>query len=164
MDVMSEFAQVYIGLGSNLGDRLHWMRFATEQLRALAVDQTVAVSSLYASAPMGPQDQPDYLNAVALLTTSLAPLALLDALQQIEHEAGRVRVRHWGERTLDLDLLYYADLTMSTPRLTLPHPGVGQRVFVDIPLQELKQSPAEIESSTSDLLYRVAGPAWVVAD
>ena len=77
---------------------------------------------MYQSDPMGPQDQPDYINAVARINTTLSPEQLLDALQHLEAEHGRVRGRHWGERSLDLDLLLYADLQMQTQRLTLPHP------------------------------------------
>ncbi len=86
----------YIGLGSNLGDS---KVILTEAVHKLA----------YQSPPMGPQDQPNYLNAVVQLSTNLAPLALLDELQRFEQESGRVRLRHWGERTLDLDLLIYAE-------------------------------------------------------
>ncbi|MEG0132402.1 MAG: 2-amino-4-hydroxy-6-hydroxymethyldihydropteridine diphosphokinase, partial [Acinetobacter sp.] len=88
--------KTYIGLGSNLGDSEQILREAVEKLRALG---TVSVSKLYQSPPMGPQDQPNYYNAVAQLSTQLEPLALLDELQRIENEAGRVRLRRWGERT-----------------------------------------------------------------
>lgn len=87
---------------------------------------------------MGPQDQPDYLNAVVKFQTDLDPLALLDVLQDIETHHGRVRSgERWGPRTLDLDLLLYADQVIDTPRLTVPHPGIADRSFVLLPLAEL---------------------------
>lgn len=98
--------KTYIGLGSNLGDSRQILSEAIAKLKTLG---GVKVSKLYQSPPMGPQDQPNYLNAVAELNTDLMPLDLLDQLQRFEQEAGRVRVRRWGERTLDLDLLIYGD-------------------------------------------------------
>jgi 2-amino-4-hydroxy-6-hydroxymethyldihydropteridine pyrophosphokinase len=93
----------YIGLGSNLGDSRQILAEAVQKLASLG---QVKTSHLYQSPPMGPQDQPNYFNAVVQLITDLAPLDLLDRLQAFEQEAGRVRLRHWGERTLDLDLLF----------------------------------------------------------
>lgn len=126
--------KTYIGLGSNLGDSEQILREAVAKLRTLGV---VAVSKLYQSPPMGPQDQPHYYNAVAQLNTHLEPLALLDELQRIENEAGRVRLRRWGERTLDLDLLLYAEKNIINERLTVPHIGILERDFVVIPLLDL---------------------------
>jgi 2-amino-4-hydroxy-6-hydroxymethyldihydropteridine diphosphokinase len=91
---------------------------------------SVKVSRLYQSPPMGPQDQPNYLNAVVQLDTTLEALALLDQLQQFEQEAGRIRLRHWGERTLDLDLLIYGQEQIQNERLTVPHVGILERDFV----------------------------------
>lgn len=124
----------YIGLGSNLGDSRQILSEAIAKLKTLGM---VKVSRLYQSPPMGPQDQPNYLNAVAELNTDLAPLDLLDHLQRFEQEAGRVRLRHWGERTLDLDLLIYGNETIHNERLTVPHIGILQRDFVVIPLLDL---------------------------
>ena len=121
----------YIGMGSNLGDSQKILSEAIVQLQQLG---TVRTSKLYQSPPMGPQDQPNYLNAVAELKTELDAHALLDELQRIEQESGRVRLRHWGERTLDLDLLIYGAEQIKTERLTVPHPGVMERDFVVIPL------------------------------
>src|SRR5690606_4245459 len=98
---------------------------------------TVKISHLYQSPPMGPQDQPNYHNAVVQLITDLAPLDLLDCLQALEQEAGRVRLRHWGERTLDLDLLIYGDERIQNERLTVPHVGVMERDFVLLPLLDI---------------------------
>lgn len=124
----------YIGLGSNLGDSREILAEAVAKLASLG---NVKTSKLYQSPPMGPQDQPDYLNAVVQLTTDLAPLDLLDQLQRFEQEAGRVRLRHWGERTLDLDLLLYGDEQIQHERLTVPHVGVLERDFVLLPLLDL---------------------------
>ena len=124
----------YIGLGSNLGDSRQILIEAVQKLATLG---TVKTSKLYQSPPMGPQDQPNYLNAVVQLSTNLAPLALLDELQRFEQESGRVRLRHWGERTLDLDLLIYAEEKIQHERLTVPHVGVMERDFVLIPLLDL---------------------------
>ena len=124
----------YIGLGSNLGDSKVNLTEAVHKLASLG---DVKISKLYQSPPMGPQDQPNYLNAVVQLSTNLAPLALLDELQRFEQESGRVRLRHWGERTLDLDLLIYAEEKIQHERLTVPHVGVMERDFVLIPLLDL---------------------------
>ena len=126
--------RTYIGLGSNLGDSRQILAAAVAKLSALGV---VQVSRLYQSPPMGPQDQPHYLNAVVQLDTTLAPLALLDQLQRFELEAGRMRLRHWGERSLDLDLLMYGQQQIENERLTVPHVGILARDFVLLPLLDL---------------------------
>lgn len=125
---------VYLGLGSNLGDSRAILSEAIEKIQSMG---EVSVSRLYRSPPMGPQDQPDYLNAVLRLDTSLEPLDLLDRLQAIEQHSGRVRLRHWGERTLDLDILLYDDAQINEPRLTVPHIGMLERDFVILPLLDL---------------------------
>ncbi|UUS58173.1 MULTISPECIES: 2-amino-4-hydroxy-6-hydroxymethyldihydropteridine diphosphokinase [unclassified Acinetobacter] len=127
----------YIGLGSNLGDSLQILSEAVHKLATLG---KVKVSKLYQSPPMGPQDQPNYLNAAVALETHLAPLALLDELQRFEQESGRVRLRHWGERTLDLDLLIYGEQHIQNERLTVPHVGVLERDFVLKPLLDLDEN------------------------
>ena len=124
----------YIGLGSNLGDSRQILAEAVQKLATLG---QVKTSNLYQSPPMGPQDQPNYLNAVVQLNTDLAALSLLDRLQAFEQDAGRVRLRHWGERTLDLDLLLYGNEQIHNERLTVPHVGVLERDFVLIPLLDI---------------------------
>lgn len=124
----------YIGLGSNLGDSRQILTEAVQNLTTLG---RVTTSKLYQSPPMGPQDQPNYLNAVARLETDLEALPLLDELQRIEDESGRVRLRRWGERTLDLDLLTYGQENIQNERLTVPHIGILERDFVVIPLLDL---------------------------
>ncbi|MBL4799229.1 MAG: 2-amino-4-hydroxy-6-hydroxymethyldihydropteridine diphosphokinase [Oleispira sp.] len=128
---------VYIGLGANLGQPQQQLEQAFIELARLPNSTLVTQSSLYHSKPVGPQDQPDYVNAVALLETTLEPLALLDALQQLEQDHGRIRKRHWGERTLDLDIILIDDSVIESERLTVPHPFAQQRSFVLIPLSEI---------------------------
>ncbi|SDU38755.1 2-amino-4-hydroxy-6-hydroxymethyldihydropteridine diphosphokinase [Halopseudomonas salegens] len=129
----------YIGLGSNQANPERQLQQAFNALAMLTQSELVARSSLYRSAPMGPQEQPDYVNAVACLDTALAPLALLDQLQAIEQLHGRERkAERWGPRTLDLDLLLYDQLSIDLPRLTVPHYGLQYRDFVLQPLAELE--------------------------
>jgi len=135
---VSGAVKAYIGLGSNLADPRGQLALAIAALGRLPSSRLLSVSAFYRSHPMGPQDQPDYLNAVAKLQTTLAAEALLDALQAIEQSQGRVRERRWGPRTLDLDLLLYGVQRIDTPRLQVPHPGLLQRNFVLYPLQELE--------------------------
>lgn len=127
----------YIAIGSNLADPVAQAQSAITALQGLPASNWVCTSSLYASKPMGLQQQPDYINAVACIDTTLAPLALLDALQQIENEQGRIRKERWGARTLDLDILLYGDEVIMTPRLTVPHYGMKTREFVLYPLAEI---------------------------
>lgn len=127
----------YLGLGSNLSDPAGQVRRALGAIAALPASRLAAASRLYRSPPLGPQDQPDYINAVAALETMLTPRDLLHVLQTIEHDFGRVRLRRWGERVIDLDVLLYDDLCLDSPELTLPHPGIGERAFVLRPLAEL---------------------------
>lgn len=142
----------YIGLGSNLanqqGDCIAILQHAVQQLAKIG---TVQVSKLYHTPPMGPQDQPDYFNAVVALETSLEPLPLLDYLQQCEHDAGRVRLRRWGERTLDLDLLTYGEQQIQHPRLTVPHIGIVQRDFVLIPMLDIDPNLSILGQCLADL-------------
>ena len=127
-----------MALGANLGDPVANIKAAQAALTALATTGSLRVSPLYQSQPMGPADQPPYINGVAVFNTTLAPLALLDALQAIEHTHGRERKdQRWGPRTLDLDILLYDDLIMNDDRLTLPHYGMKQREFVLYPLADL---------------------------
>lgn len=128
---------VYIGLGANLDQPQQQLEQALIELAQLPNSKLITQSSLYHSKPVGPQDQPDYVNAVALLETELSPLKLLDALQQLEQDHGRIRKRHWGERTLDLDIILIDDLVINSERLTVPHPFAQQRSFVIYPLFEI---------------------------
>jgi 2-amino-4-hydroxy-6-hydroxymethyldihydropteridine diphosphokinase len=128
---------VFIGLGSNLADPITQIESAITALNDYDEITVVARSSLYSSPPMGPQDQPDYINAVIEIETTLFAHHLLDALQDIEQQQGRVRKRHWGERTIDLDLLVYGNNVLDDERLQVPHPGITVRSFVLYPLAEI---------------------------
>ena len=134
-------ADVYIALGSNMDSPHQQLDSALEALAQHPNMQLVAVSDRYQTPPIGPQ-QPDFINAAAQLSTDLSPLDLLDALQAIEQQQNRVRSIHWGPRTLDLDILFYNDLigsslAIESERLTIPHPRIGERAFVLVPLMDL---------------------------
>jgi 2-amino-4-hydroxy-6-hydroxymethyldihydropteridine diphosphokinase len=128
----------YIGLGANLDEPVTQLQQAVQALKQLPQSTLVAVSGFYGSKPMGPQDQPDYLNAVAAIDTMLSAEQLLDALQQIEQQQGRKRkAERWGPRTLDLDILLYGNQVIATERLTVPHYGLRVREFVLYPLHDI---------------------------
>ena len=128
----------YIGLGSNLAEPLTQLKTACAAIANLAQVKELACSSFYQSAPVGPQDQPDFVNAVMAISTDLAALDLLACLQKIEQEQGRVRTGiRWGARTLDLDLLLYGEQQINLPTLTVPHPEISNRAFVLYPLHEI---------------------------
>jgi len=128
----------FIGLGSNLKEPAAQLARAISELAALPDTSLVAQSGFYASQPVGPQEQPDFINGAVWLRTSLAPHQLLDQLQAIEQAHGRERLRHWGPRTLDLDLLLFGDEQLCDERLTVPHKELPNRDFVLQPLLDLK--------------------------
>lgn len=128
---------VYVGLGSNMGDTEQHIISALKSLGDIQSTKIMQTSSLYKSKPVGPQDQADYINAVARLDTELSALELLDELQAIENEHGRVRNEHWGPRTLDLDILMFGNKIINNDRLTVPHPEIPNRCFVLVPLAEI---------------------------
>jgi len=135
--VVASPRRCYIGLGANLGDPADRVVQAMGWLDALPGTAGVARSSLYRSPPQGPQDQPDFCNAVCALDTALEPMALLDHLQALEQRAGRTRGEHWGPRTLDLDIISYDQRVVHHARLTLPHPWAHRRAFVLVPWLEI---------------------------
>ncbi|WP_312212188.1 2-amino-4-hydroxy-6-hydroxymethyldihydropteridine diphosphokinase [Pseudescherichia sp.] len=129
---------VYIALGSNLASPLTQVNAAIAALGTIPDSRIVAVSSFYRTPPLGPQDQPDYLNAAVALETTLAPEALLNHTQRIELDRGRVRkAERWGPRTLDLDIMLFGDETIATPRLNVPHYDMKNRGFMLWPLFEI---------------------------
>jgi 2-amino-4-hydroxy-6-hydroxymethyldihydropteridine diphosphokinase len=138
----------YVALGSNMRQPHIQLRRAVAALDALPRTHLEKVSSAYRSAAVGPGEQPDYLNAVALVATGLAPAQLLDALQQVERDQGRVRDVRWGPRTLDLDLLLYGDRIINTAQLTIPHPRLRQRHFVLYPLWEISGAELVLPEGT----------------
>ncbi|MBP7177887.1 MAG: 2-amino-4-hydroxy-6-hydroxymethyldihydropteridine diphosphokinase [Moraxellaceae bacterium] len=126
-----------IGLGANLGNPIAALQSAIAALEQLPGTHLCTLSAFYRSAPVGPAGQPDYVNAVARITTRLPPHTLLGTLQEIENQHGRLREVRWGARTLDLDLLLYDNDEIDTPSLIVPHRELKNRNFVIIPLLEV---------------------------
>lgn len=133
----SDHVHAFIALGSNLEQPVKQLAQAIAALDTLPETQLLRASQMYANPPMGPQDQPDYVNAVALISTRLPPVDLLKALKGLEQAAGRLSTRIWGERVLDLDILTYGSLVLNTTMLTIPHPGIAERRFVLAPWNEI---------------------------
>lgn len=130
--------KAYIGLGSNLDDPERQVSLACGRLASIESSALIACSSLYGTTPLGPIDQPAFVNAVACIETQLTPHGLLAALHGIERDQGRLRDgSRWGPRTLDLDLLLYHGLILHEPSLTLPHPEMTRRAFVLVPLAQI---------------------------
>jgi 2-amino-4-hydroxy-6-hydroxymethyldihydropteridine diphosphokinase len=128
----------YIAIGSNLGQPVEQAKRAINALRHMPRSKFIAASSLYCSKPMGPRDQPDYINAVVAIKTDLPPLELLEQTQSIELKQGRTRkAERWGPRTLDLDIILFGNQLIESPRLTIPHYGMKTREFVLYPLAEI---------------------------
>ncbi|OAT14800.1 2-amino-4-hydroxy-6-hydroxymethyldihydropteridine pyrophosphokinase [Buttiauxella noackiae ATCC 51607] len=128
----------YIALGSNLASPLEQVTHALDAIATIPQSRVVAISSYYRTKPLGPQDQPDYLNAAVALETALSPEALLSHTQRIELEHGRVRkAERWGPRTLDLDIMLFGNLTVATPTLIVPHYDMKNRAFMLVPLLEI---------------------------
>ena len=131
----------YVGLGSNLtnelGSPVEHLQHAIIALQEHEQIRALQASSFYASAPMGPKDQPDFINAVAGFETTFTAYELLSFCQTLEQQAKRARLRHWGERSLDVDILLYGDMQIAEPQLTIPHAGLSERNFVLLPLHEL---------------------------
>jgi len=147
---------VYIGLGSNLANPVEQLKIALKSISELSNTQLNRCSSFYSSKPLGPQDQPDFVNAVCKISSELSPQELLYALQQIEQQQGRIKKRHWGERLIDLDILLYADQIIETENLTVPHSQIALRDFVLVPLNEISPGlvipgKGTIESSLENL-------------
>lgn len=152
----------YIGLGANLSDPLAQIDWAITALADLPDSHLEAVAPRYRSRPMGPGCQPDYINTAARLRTALQPLPLLRQLQRLEDLRGRTREIRWGPRTLDLDLLLYGDHSVSTPELTLPHPGLDVRNFVLAPLLDLDPQLCLPDGSRIASLLARVGCAGIV--
>ena len=129
--------RAHIGLGANKGDRLQFLQRAVQRLGETIGIQVIDVSSVYETEPVGPTDQPWFLNAVAAVDTNLSPVTLLDQTQAIERTLGRDTTYRWGPRTIDLDILLYGDVQVRTATLVIPHAELCHRAFVMIPLLEL---------------------------
>jgi 2-amino-4-hydroxy-6-hydroxymethyldihydropteridine diphosphokinase len=128
---------IYIGLGSNIENPDMQIKNAIKALNELPESKVLMNSGYYRSKPMGPKDQPDYVNAVVEIETVWPADELLKKCQLIEQNQGRVKDRHWGERTIDLDILLYADQQIKTDELSVPHPGIDSRDFVYMPLLKI---------------------------
>lgn len=137
MAARERWRPAYVGIGSNLDDPARQVTGAQGALEHLPESGWFAHSSLWRSAPVGPADQPDFINAAAGFLTQLEPHDLLQRLQALEQAAGRRRAEHWGPRTLDLDLLVLGGLTLDDDTLTLPHPRIAERNFVLLPVSEI---------------------------
>ncbi len=153
-----------IALGANLGDARAALAGAVEAMRRMPELEILAESSVYSTAPIGGVEQPDYLNAVVIAETSLAPRDLLDALHGIEADWHRTREVRWGPRTLDLDLIDYRGVTSDDPELTLPHPRAHERAFVLVPWLEADPG-AELTGfgPVADLVPRLGDQAITIA-
>jgi 2-amino-4-hydroxy-6-hydroxymethyldihydropteridine diphosphokinase len=152
-------AETFVALGANLGDPARQIELALAELAALPHTRLVQRSGAYMSPPVGYSEQPDYVNAVAQLSTRLSPRELLDALLGIEQRHGRVRTFRNAPRTLDLDILLYDGLVMDEPGLHLPHPRLHERAFVLVPFAEIAPD-TEIpgRGRIADLLAKLDGP------
>lgn len=142
---MTRWHRAYIGIGTNLGDRREYLRQGLLRLHQPKEIRITRISSVYETQPVGGVEQPEFLNMVVEVNTTLPPESLLSVMLEVEKALHRVRDVRWGPRTLDLDLLLYEDQVLATERLTLPHPRMTERGFVIIPLREVagdKRIPA----------------------
>ena len=128
---------VYIGLGSNMRSPEQQIKSAIKSIKGVVKTRVLKISSLYKSRPVGPQNQNDYVNAVIKIDTNLMPLELLECMQDIENQHGRIRIERWGPRTLDLDILMFGEKIIKDSKLTVPHPEIENRSFVLVPLAEI---------------------------
>lgn len=147
---------VYLGLGSNVGDRQAQLNEAIRLLDEKKGIEVVKVSSFYETAPVGYVDQPDFLNLCIAIKTDLSPQAVLENALEIEQALHRVRKERWGPRTLDIDILMYGDEVIETPDLVIPHPRMTERAFVLIPLQEIAAD--KIEPRTQKMIKDIEVP------
>jgi 2-amino-4-hydroxy-6-hydroxymethyldihydropteridine diphosphokinase len=137
--------RAYVGVGANLGDAAGTVARALDALGLIGT--VLRRSSLYRTPPWGRSDQPDFVNAVALIETQRTPRELLDALQALETKLGREPGERWGPRALDLDILTYDDLSLDEPELRVPHPHLRERAFVLVPLAEIDASYAPLRDA-----------------
>lgn len=128
---------VYLSLGSNMGDRENYLIEAVERISQMPLTRVRNVSKIYETKPVGYFNQSDFLNQVILIETGLLPLELLDRLQYIEIRLGRKRDLRWGPRTIDIDILLFGNMDIKSPRLTIPHPRMFERGFVLVPLRDI---------------------------
>ncbi|MDP3739545.1 MAG: 2-amino-4-hydroxy-6-hydroxymethyldihydropteridine diphosphokinase [Hyphomonadaceae bacterium] len=149
--------EVGIGLGSNLDDRCGNIIAALKALNSIPSIMVTRVSSIYATPPWGVEDQPEFLNAAALIRTSLSPSMLLDTCKAIERSLGRALGRRWGPREIDIDLLFFGDLQISSDDLVLPHLNLFERLFVLIPLNEIMDGRRVARRDLKDAILQLSG-------
>lgn len=147
---------VFLGLGSNVGDRENQLKEAIRLLDEQSGIKVVKVSSFYETEPVGYVDQPDFLNLCVEIQTELSPKAVLERGLAIEQQLHRVRKERWGPRTLDIDILLYGDQVIEEQDLTIPHPRMTERAFVLIPLQEI--APNKVETRTQTKIKDITVP------
>lgn len=160
---MTDEEPIFLGLGSNVGDRLAHLQGALSALADLPHTEVKRHSSVYETEPVGYEDQPDFLNMVAEVATEIAPEAFLEATKNIEYRLGRVRDVRWGPRRIDIDILYWGMRVLDSERLQVPHPQARRRRFVLVPLNEIAPefAPPPEGVPVSTLLERVADPQRV---
>ena len=148
--------RIFLSLGTNIGDRICNLKRAIQKIRLIPTTQLVTLSSVYETAPVGFTDQPDFLNLIIEIRTSLCPICLLFELQRIENEIGRIRTVRWGPRRIDIDLIYYGQIVRESLILTVPHGEAMVRRFVLKPLSEIASDfmPPSINCTISQLLDR----------
>ena len=136
--------QVYLGIGSNKNHPYFRINTVLKQINRIKSTNIIKKSSLYVTKPLGPQAQPNFINSVIEIRTSLEPIDLLDELQNLERLHNRKKTKRWGPRSMDIDILIYNNLIMNTDKLVIPHPGLEYRDFVLIPLYEITSYRYEI--------------------
>jgi len=156
---MSE--QVYLSIGSNIGERIANLTQAVKLLQNNANVQIQAVSSVYETQPWGKLDQANFYNIAVSMTTTLAPQQLLDVLHDIEQAGHRRRLQHWGPRTIDLDIVYWGNRQINTATLTVPHPHAHERNFVLLPVQEIAGDDPQVKPQVDTALAEQADISWI---
>lgn len=144
---------VLLSIGSNMGDRKANIEFAEKRLEECPFISSLRKASLYETEPVGYTDQPDFLNTCVSLMTTLTPDELLDLTSGIENECHRKRIIRWGPRTLDIDIIFYGDQQIDTPRLTIPHPRWKERAFVIVPAKELMDLDVPVPEGSDVRLF-----------
>lgn len=145
---------VLLSIGSNMGDREANIAFAEERLEACSSINSLKKASIFETEPVGYKDQPYFLNTCVTFKTDMGPEELLDLTSGIENDCKRVRKIRWGPRTLDIDIIFYGDRKIDTPRLTVPHPRWQERAFVIVPAKELMELDVPVPGEDGIRLYR----------
>ncbi|ANZ60545.1 2-amino-4-hydroxy-6-hydroxymethyldihydropteridine pyrophosphokinase [Secundilactobacillus paracollinoides] len=153
--------QVYLSIGSNMGDQLANLNAAVQRLAGQPDITVTAVSSVYETEPWGKRDQANFYNIAVALTTRLDPDSLLTVLHDIEQSLHRQRLVHWGPRTVDLDIIYWGDRDIHTVDLTVPHPHAAERNFVLLPIQEIAGDDTATAQRVAQALAQKTDESWI---